>query len=77
LFDNQAKVIHPLSILSADQKVASLIKKIPAIQWDQTKAYTDSYADIELLNKVKEAICVTPDKRLLKLATEKSWRVIR
>jgi phosphoserine phosphatase len=77
LFDNHAKVINPLSILSADQKVSALLKKIPSIQWDKTKAYTDSYADIELLNKVKEAICVTPDKRLLKLATEKSWRIIR
>jgi phosphoserine phosphatase len=76
LFDNNAKVISPLTILSADQKISAIVKKIPSIQWDKTKAYTDSYADIELLNKVKEAICVTPDKRLLKVASDKSWRVI-
>ena len=76
LFNNFAQVINPLTILSADQKVSAILKKFPSIQWDKTKAFTDSYADIELLNKVKEAICVTPDKQLLKVAKEKSWRVI-
>jgi phosphoserine phosphatase len=76
LFDEKGHVIKKLSILSADQKVSSLIKKIPKIQWDKSKAYTDAYADIELLNKVKEAICVTPDARLLKTATLNHWRVI-
>ena len=76
LFNNFAQVINPLTILSADQKVSVIVKKFPSIQWDKTKAFTDSYADIELLYKVKEAICVTPDKRLLKVAKEKSWRVI-
>jgi phosphoserine phosphatase len=76
LFDHQAKVFKTITILSADQKVAAILKKFPAIQWDKTKAFSDSYADIELLSMVKEAICVTPDKRLLKAAKEKSWRVI-
>lgn len=76
LFDNNAKVMNPLSILSADQKVAAILKKFPAMLWDKTKAFTDSYADIELLNKVKEAICVTPDKRLLNAAKANQWRVI-
>jgi phosphoserine phosphatase len=76
LFDNNAKVILPLSILSADQKISAIMKKIPSIQWDKTKAYTDSYADITLLNQVKEAICVTPESRLLKTAKTNGWRVI-
>jgi phosphoserine phosphatase len=69
-------VLNKLTILSAAQKVSVIVKKFPSIQWDKTKAFTDSYADIELLHKAKEAICVTPDKRLLKVAKEKSWRVI-
>jgi phosphoserine phosphatase len=76
LFNNFAQVINPLTILSADQKVSAILKKFPSIQWDKTKAFTDSYADIELLNKVKEAICVTPDKQLLKVAKANQWRVI-
>jgi phosphoserine phosphatase len=76
LFNDQGHVIKKLTILSADQKVPTLIKKIPLIQWDKTKAYTDSYADIALLNRVKEAICVTPDSRLLKAAKTNGWRVI-
>lgn len=76
LFDHQAKVLKNITILSADQKVAAILKKFPAIQWDKTKAFSDSYADIELLNKVKEAICVTPEKRLLNVAKANQWRVI-
>lgn len=76
LFDHQAKVFKTITILSADQKVSAILKKFPSIQWDKTKAFSDSYADIELLNKVKEAICVTPDKRLLKAAKVNQWRVI-
>lgn len=76
LFDNHAKVIYPLNILSADQKVSAILRKFPSIKWDKTKAFSDSFADIELLNKVKEAICVTPDKRLLKAAKVNQWRVI-
>jgi len=76
LFDHQAKVFKSITILSADQKVSAILKKFPSIQWDKTKAFSDSYADIELLNKVKEAICVTPDKRLLKAAKANQWRVI-
>jgi phosphoserine phosphatase len=76
LFDHQAKVFKSITILSADQKVSAILKKFPSIQWDKTKAFSDSYADIELLNKVKEAICVTPDKRLLKASKANQWRVI-
>ena len=76
LFDHQAKVFKSITILSADQKVSAILKKFPSIQWDKTKAFSDSYADIELLNKVKEAICVTPDKRLLQVAKANQWRVI-
>ena len=76
LFDEKGHVLNKLTILSAAQKVSVIVKKFPSIQWDKTKAFTDSYADIELLHKAKEAICVTPDKRLLKVAKEKSWRVI-
>jgi len=75
LFDKNAKVINPLIFL-AEQKVSIIVKKFPSIQWDKTKAFSDSYADIELLNKVKEAICVTPDARLLKVAKTNGWRVI-
>lgn len=76
LFDQHAKVMNPIRMLSADQKVSSLLKAIPSIQWDKTKAFSDSYADIELLNQVKEAICVTPDKKLFKVARENHWRII-
>lgn len=76
LFNQDGKVEKNLKILSADLKVPSLTKYFKTILWDKTKAYSDSFADIELLSKVKEAICVTPDKKLLKHAQANQWRVI-
>ena len=76
LFNQQGKVHQEIKMLSADLKVPSLIAYFKTILWDKTKAYSDSFADIALLTKVKEAICVTPDKKLLKHAQDNQWRVI-
>ena len=76
LFNQQGKVHQEIKMLSADLKVPSLIAYFKTILWDKTKAYSDSYADIALLTKVKEAICVTPDKKLLKHAQANQWRII-
>lgn len=76
LFNQQGKVHQQIKILAADLKVPSLIAYFKTILWDKTKAYSDSYADIALLSKVKEAICVTPDKKLLKHAKANQWRII-
>jgi phosphoserine phosphatase len=76
LFNQQGKVHQPLNILSADLKVLSLITYFKTILWEKTKAYSDSFADIGLLSKVKEAICVTPDKQLLKHAKANQWRIM-
>lgn len=76
LFNQQGQVHPQLKILSADLKVPSLIAHFKTILWEKTKAYSDSFADITLLSKVKEAICVTPDKKLLQHAKANQWRVI-
>lgn len=76
LFNQQGKVHQQIKMLSADLKIPSLIAHFKHILWEKTKAYSDSYADIALLSKVKEAICVTPDKKLLKHAKANQWRII-
>jgi len=39
--------------------------------------YTDSHYDVPLLESVKEPVAVNPDHRLLKLARQRGWEVLR
>ena len=42
---------------------------------DNAYYYADSIADIYVLERVKNPVCVTPDKKLRKVAQERSWRI--
>jgi phosphoserine phosphatase len=76
LYNLEGKIPATITMLSADQKIPSLLNALKDLQWSETKAYTDSYADIQLLNQVKHPICVTPDKRLIAHAKANQWRII-
>jgi phosphoserine phosphatase len=76
LFNIEGKMNQPLHILSADRKLPTMVTELPQIDWGNSKAYTDSFIDLALLKKVKEPICVTPDRRLLTLAEANHWQVI-
>ncbi len=74
--DNRIKI---KTILTGEQK-ANIARQVMAICETDEKnciAYSDSYQDIELLAMAGEAIVVNPDQKLLKVAKEKNWRVIR
>lgn len=38
--------------------------------------YADSYDDIHLFEKVKNPVCVSPDRKLKRVATERGWDII-
>jgi HAD superfamily hydrolase (TIGR01490 family) len=38
--------------------------------------YTDSHSDLPFLKKVGNPICVTPDKKLKKVALENNWKIL-
>lgn len=46
------------------------------LEFEKISFYSDSHNDIPLLRKVDEAIAVTPDEKLHKVATEEGWRII-
>lgn len=46
------------------------------ILWSQSYAYTDSYTDISLLNRVGHPVAVYPDARLAIHATNQGWEII-
>lgn len=76
LFNPDGKVKSKIEILSAKHKVPAIQKQFKVFMWDKTKAYSDAFADLELLKKAKEAICVTPDRRLTAYAKANQWRII-
>jgi HAD superfamily hydrolase (TIGR01490 family) len=39
--------------------------------------YSDSISDLPLLEKVGNPICVNPDKKLMKVATKKQWKILK
>ena len=39
--------------------------------------YTDSYSDVPMLEAVGEPVAIDPDRRLLRLATKRGWRIER
>ncbi len=44
--------------------------------YNKTFAYSDSHNDLPLLEWADTAICVTPDKTLTQIATEKNWQIV-
>ena len=42
---------------------------------DNAYYYADSIADIHVLEKVENPVCVTPDKKLRRIAQKRSWRI--
>ena len=46
------------------------------IDWNISRAYADSYSDLELLELTGQPIAVKPDKKLKAIAIEKNWKII-
>jgi phosphoserine phosphatase len=76
LFNEQGAAREKIEIVISSKKSEAILKAIPQIRWDQTKAYADSIYDLPLLDLVKEPICVTPDARLKKHAILHHWKII-
>lgn len=63
-----------------DQKVAAVTAWARAggvaIDWQQSRFYTDSISDLPLLERVGEPVAVHPDPDLRALAAARGWRVL-
>lgn len=45
------------------------------VDWENSLAFSDSYSDIQMLELVGNPVAVQPDEKLLKIATEKNWKI--
>lgn len=46
-----------------------------SVDWENSLAFSDSYSDIQMLELVGHPVAVQPDEKLLKIATEKNWKI--
>lgn len=46
-----------------------------SVDWENSLAFSDSYSDIQMLELVGNPVAVQPDEKLLKIATEKNWKI--
>ena len=46
-----------------------------SVDWENSLAFSDSYSDIQMLELVGNPVAVQPDQKLLKIATEKNWKI--
>jgi phosphoserine phosphatase len=65
-----------VEILIEDGKVRRIEERYPDIDWAASKAYADSGYDLPLLQKVGEAIAVTPDEVLREHALRCGWEIL-
>jgi len=77
-YDQYTKVDYsnPVEILSGKNKVESLIKRFPNIDFNQSIAYADSHTDIELLKRFSKSFAVNPDEKLREVAKNNNWDTI-
>jgi HAD superfamily hydrolase (TIGR01490 family) len=67
----------PVPFINGKKKV-SLLKQTFAdknINWDRSKCFADSVADIELMHLVGQPIAVNPDPGLLSYALDNKWEI--
>lgn len=60
-----------------DEKRVRLMQYCEARNYDPTEAfyYGDSISDLPALNVVGHPVCVEPDRKLIRIARERGWRV--
>jgi HAD superfamily hydrolase (TIGR01490 family) len=60
-----------------DEKLNKIIEYCKSNHFDLGKAYyyADSYSDLNVLKAVGNPVCVSPDRKLKKIAQKEGWRI--
>ena len=80
VFENGAatgEVAPPL--IAEKEKVAAMIRlcRERNVEVAQSKAYSDSFSDVPMLEAVGNPVAVNPDRRLKRLALERAWPILK
>ncbi len=70
------EIVPPL--IAEKEKVQALMKVCRQynIEPARSKAYSDSFSDVPMLEAVGEPVAVNPDRRLRRVAADRGWRVL-
>lgn len=73
MFDHTGKI----PFINGRKKVSLLLKTFAdkSVNWDDSKCFADSVADIELMQLVGEPVAVNPDPGLLAYALDNKWKI--
>ncbi len=65
-------------LIAEREKVAAIVRACRQYnaQPAQSKAYSDSFSDLPMLEAVGNAVAVNPDRRLRRVAVERGWPVL-
>lgn len=78
-FDNDifdpSKTIEIISGPLKSQKILEYFQD-KSVNWKESRAYADSYSDIDILKLVGHPIAVNPENELKSIATEMNWKII-
>jgi phosphoserine phosphatase len=68
---------NKVKIIIHDIKAKTIKDKFPEADYENSKAYADSYYDLPILEIVGNPIVVNPDEKLLVLAKERQYKVFK
>ncbi|MPW26470.1 HAD-IB family phosphatase [Alkalibaculum sp. M08DMB] len=74
--DNLYDYRKQLEVVSGKLKLKKIQEEFKIIDWKDSRAYGDSFSDIEILKSVGQPIAVNPDAKLKTIAIELDWRII-
>jgi len=74
IFDHRGDI----PFINGKKKVALLQESFTGkiVNWDGSKCFADSVADIELMKLVGEPVAVNPDPGLLSYALDNQWKIV-
>lgn len=79
VFENGAATGQVAAPLIAEAEKVAAMQRVCAVHGAalaQSKAYSDSFSDVPMLEAVGHPSAVNPDRRLRRVAAERGWRVL-
>lgn len=77
--DNFVYTKSPLEHVNGEMKTKKLLERLEGeeIDWENSYAYGDSYSDLPVLELVGNPIAVKPENKLLAVAQERGWEILK
>lgn len=79
IFNGIVKPDEEIDHIYGKRKVSRLLEDYPKekVHWEKSKAYADSFSDLDLLEQVGHPVAVQPDEKLAQVARKRGWPVIQ